>query len=83
MDEPKYELRELTKEEATTLTKDMQEVLKKHDAEMQVTSQITLFKRVHPNKEEGIPSPFPLNENGEDKTNETKQDVDASPEEGS
>jgi len=47
-------LRELTKEEGDALTKDLQDVLAKHDAELGVSSSITLMKRVD---DEGIPSP--------------------------
>ena len=50
--------RELTKEEADALTKDMMEVLEKHGAEMGVLASIQLLKR-----EEEILSPY--NENGE------------------
>lgn len=48
-----YTLRELSKEEGIELTKDLQEVLKKHDSEMSVTSTITLLKRVPVTKEDG------------------------------
>ena len=38
--------RELTKEEGDALTKDLQDVLEKHNAEMGVISSIQLLKRV-------------------------------------
>lgn len=60
--------RELTKEEGEALTKDLQEVLKKHNAEMGVISSIQLLKRV----EEEIKSPFI--ENGENPTTKEKTD---------
>ena len=41
--------RELTKEEADALQADMMEVLKKHNAEMSVTSSIVLLRYVEPN----------------------------------
>jgi len=40
-----YELQELSKEEAEALTKDLQEVLAKYNAEMGVSSTINLMKR--------------------------------------
>lgn len=49
----KYTLAELTPEEAASLTKDLQEVLIKHNCEMGVTSAINLMKRV-----DEIPSPY-------------------------
>lgn len=51
----KYTTRELTKEEGEALTKDMQEVLEKHNAEMSVMSVIQLLKR---ELIQDIPSPF-------------------------
>lgn len=41
-----YELKELSKEEGEALTKDLQEVLTKHNCEMGVVSSIQLLKRV-------------------------------------
>lgn len=41
-----YTTRELTKEEGNVLTKDLQDVLEKHNAEMGVVSSIQLLKRV-------------------------------------
>ena len=66
-----YDLRELSKDEGDALTKDLQEVLEKHNCEMGVTSAIQLLKRVE--KEEATPSPaeFQIN-NGENP--ETKTD---------
>jgi len=43
---PREETRELTIEEAQALTKDLQEVLKKHNCEMGVVSSIQLMKYV-------------------------------------
>lgn len=65
--ESEYTLNELTKEEADALTHDLQEVLKKHNCEMGVTSAINLMKRV----EKGIPTPF--NVNDEPNTTEEKK----------
>jgi hypothetical protein len=39
-------VRELTKEESEALVKDLQDVLAKHGAEMSVTSNINLLKRI-------------------------------------
>lgn len=68
-----YTLQELTPEEFKALNDDMQAVLLKHNAEMQVTSRIELLKRVEVKKEEGIPTPFPLKENDKD----TKENTDS------
>jgi len=46
-----YHLEELTPEDAANLTKELQEVLAKYNAEMGVSSSINLMKRV-----ESIPS---------------------------
>ncbi len=66
-----YTTRELTKEEGDALTKDLQEVLKKHNAEMGVVSSIQLLKRVEITKD--IVSPFVPPHNGEhpDQTTES------------
>ena len=53
--EPEYTLEEPTKEEADALTKDLQEVLARHNCEMNVTSTIQLLKRV---PADGILSPI-------------------------
>lgn len=42
-----YRLEEMSPEEGKALTAELQEVLKKYDAEMGVTSSIQLLKRVH------------------------------------
>lgn len=60
-----YTLEEPSKEESEALTKDLQEVLAKHNCEMGVSSSINLLKRVP----KDILSPIQNNE-GEDK--ETK-----------
>lgn len=65
-----YSTRELTKEEGEALTKDLQEVLLKHNCEMGVTSTIQLLKRV----EAEAPTISPLQEpqeNGNDTTEKT------------
>lgn len=41
-----YTTRELSTEDAAALTKDLQAVLEKHDAEMSVVAQIHLLKRI-------------------------------------
>jgi len=51
---PDYTLAELSPEDAANLTRELQEVLAKYDAEMGVASQINLMQRVP--KEEGTPS---------------------------
>ena len=56
--------RQPTKEEADALTKDLQEVLKKHNANMGVKAVIELLV-------EDIPSPFLVKEDGND-TNKTE-----------
>ena len=58
-----YHLEEMPPEEGIALTKDLQAVLEKYDAEMQVTSTIQLMKRVKNNHEE--------NSNGTDTPNST------------
>lgn len=50
--EPKRQVQELTKEELQSLTNDLGEVLKKHNAEMGVTSSINLMKVVEEVEEE-------------------------------
>jgi len=55
---PESETRPLTKEEMEALTKDLQEVLAKHGAEMGITSTINLMKT-------SIPSPY-ATDNGEE-----------------
>lgn len=59
-------LRQPTKEEADALTKDLQEVLKKHNANMGVKAVIELLI-------EEIPSPFVVNNNGNGETTGTTQ----------
>jgi hypothetical protein len=44
--------RELTFEEGEALTKDLQEVLEKHGAEMQTKTSIELVKRIEDNEPE-------------------------------
>lgn len=63
MEEQYKNLRQPTKEEADALTKDLQEVLKKHHANMGVKAQIELLI-------EDIPSPFVPNGDNSDKTEE-------------
>lgn len=66
-----HETRPLSPEEMEALTKDLQEVLEKHNAEMGVTSTITLMKRE-------ILSP--LQPDGENST-ESKEESDTTPKE--
>lgn len=66
---PESEVRPLTKEEMEALTKDLQEVLAKHGADMGVTSTITLTKS-------SIPSPYATN-NGEETPKEERHEADA------
>ncbi len=65
---PEHKTRPLTEEEMGALTKDLQEVLEKHGAEMGVTSTINLMKT-------SIPSPY-ATDNGE----ETKKEEGNQPE---
>lgn len=60
-----FTTRDVTKEEGEALTKDLQEVLAKHDAELGISSTIQLLKRVP--KE--MLSPF-MQPNGDSKTEE-------------
>jgi len=46
------EYRELTMEEGEALTKDLQEVLAKHGAEMQTKTTIELLKRIEDGQED-------------------------------
>lgn len=76
--EEEYTLEELTKEEGDALTTDLQDVLKKHGAEMGVKASIQLLKRVPVKAEEpeaipkeekpqeSVVSPIQLNDNGEE-----------------
>lgn len=57
-----YTTRELTKEEGEALTKDMQEVLERHGAEMGVIASIQLLKRVEE------PEISPIQTNGDENT---------------
>ena len=61
--------RQPTKEEADSLTKDLQEVLKKHNATMGIKAVIELLV-------EDIPSPFVVNNNGTDNTIEEITKID-------
>lgn len=61
-----YTTRQLTKEEGDALSKEMLELLNKHDAELGVVSSIQILKRVE-KVEEGIPTPF-LTQDGENPT---------------
>lgn len=73
-----YVLEDLTPEEAAALTKDLQDVLKKYNAEMGVKSAIELLKRVpvkpaEPNVTDAataIPTPYPID--GKDEGTETQ-----------
>jgi len=56
--------RELTQEEGDALTKDLQDVLAKHDAELGVSSTIQLMKRVA----DPIPSPSEFIPDGDSET---------------
>lgn len=62
------ENRELTNEEAEALTKDLNELLERHNCEIGVLSKIQLLKRV--DKEE-IKNPFMPNGDNNDTTQET------------
>lgn len=61
------DLRQPTSEEADELTKDLQEVLKKHDAELGVKANIELLIRTKGNS---VPSPFMPKPDGESSTNQ-------------
>lgn len=69
----------LTSEELEALTKDLQEVLAKHGAEMGITSTINLTKT-------SVPSPYGTNSGEEAKkeeSNQTEPETEASSQEGS
>lgn len=63
-----YTLAEMDKAEGEALTKELQEVLRKYDAELGVVSKIHIYKRVKVAPKEptvpagSVPTPFPLNE---------------------
>jgi len=59
--------RELTKEEGEALTKDLQEVLTKHNCELGVVSSIQLLRRTD---DEGVVSPIQVHEEPSDTTEE-------------
>jgi len=58
--------RQMTKEEFEALSKDLEEVLNKHNAEIGVSSSIQLLKR----EEEPVISPFMTNGDNPNKTEE-------------
>ena len=62
-----YTLTDLSLEEQEAIKKDIDTVLEKYNAEIQVTSTIHILKRVEPNS----PSPYTINEsdsNGKEDT---------------
>ncbi len=63
--------RELTREEGDALQKDMIAVLEKHGAEMGVIASIQLLKVIE--EEEGIKSPFIVQDGGTEQKPETPQ----------
>ncbi len=67
MEEIKYTLADLTPEEADALTKDLQKVLIRHNAELGVKSSIEILKRVEIKNEDGIPSSFTPDEESDTK----------------
>lgn len=75
----RYNLVELTSEEAEALTKDIQEVLAKHNCELGVKAAIQLLKRVEID-ENSKPIVSPYGTNDSDKTEESP---DPSPESSS
>jgi hypothetical protein len=71
--EPTYKLGELNVEEAKAVTKELQDVLAKHNCEMGVKAALEILKRIP--VEEGIPSTDPsvnplLNGDNNDKSQE-------------
>lgn len=65
-----FTTRELTKEEGEIVSKDLTEILNKHNCEIGVVSSIQILKRVP----KDIVSPFMPNNNGEsDNTKETPE----------
>lgn len=66
-----YSLKELSPEEATKITTELQEVLAKYDCEMSVSSAITIMKR----EEEAVLSPIQNVNPGtnDNPTSETKE----------
>ena len=67
--------RPMTKPELKDLTKDLQEVLVKHNAEMGVTSSINLMKVIESKDESKTPEA--------ESVEETKKESDTTPEKGS
>lgn len=66
-----YTLEELSKDESEAVTKELQEVLKKYNCEMGITSSINILKRV----DTGVPTPFLDTTDGEkDNIEEKKTD---------
>lgn len=66
-----YTLNELSKEEADQVTKELQEVLAKHDCEMGVTSTINILKRTETPEKDAVLSPIHVNPGTEDNTPST------------
>lgn len=66
-----YDLIELSKEEGDKITEELKVILEKYDCEMQITSTITILKRVP--KEENIESPYGnISETTEETNSETE-----------
>lgn len=65
---PEYHLEELSPEDADALTKEMQAVLEKYDAELGIKSMIEIMKRVPV----GIPSPLTHEDLEENESNESE-----------
>lgn len=72
--EKRFTLVELSKEEGDALTKDLQEVLAKHNCELGVKAAINLMKRVEiDEQDEPIISPY--NGTDSDKTEEIPPEI--------
>lgn len=72
-----HNLKELTKEEAEQLTKELTAVLEKYNCEIGVKSSIEILKRVEIKQEDGVESPYIENGNtGESTTNEETPKID-------
>lgn len=76
-----YQTVELSQQEMADVTKDLQEVLAKHDCEMQVISNIHILKRQPvetPEQIDVLPSPY-----GEDQSKESNKPASESSSQGS
>lgn len=74
-----YELKELSPEEATKVTAELQEVLAKYDCEMGVSSSITIMKRNEVAETPAQPTLSPIQDITPDGDDNTKDNPEATP----